>query len=98
MSRGILVWPFLSICLSVHQSDHPYSVKILSLIIYTVITHLCLESHKRDIGKPCIPRSDDAECSTGCTVYHIYSNIQYISRGSRMDKFKVKIRTSMVSR
>ena len=36
-----------------------YTVSILSILL----THLCLASHKLDIGKQSRPRSDAAECS-----------------------------------
>ena len=38
-----------------------------------LLTHLCLASHKRDIGKQCRPRSDAAECGvwSGSTLFAI---------------------------
>ena len=64
-----------------------------------ILTHLCLASNKRDIGKQCRPRSDATErsvwswstlfaLSTEIAIKHILSNINHTTVLLEMDRSK----------
>ena len=53
----------------------PSDIRSLIRAIVVSLTHLCLEFHKRDTGKQCIPIWNGAEDGvwSGSTVFALYS-------------------------
>ena len=58
---------------------------------YSCLTHLCLASHIRGIGKQCRPRSDAAECGvwSGSTLFTLNIGIS-VEHGNNIKKKKQK--------
>ena len=70
------VWPAKTqISLSIHPVWQGFS--FIGCKRHTLLTHLCLASYKRDIGKQCRRRSDAAECGvwSGFTLFTFSTGI-----------------------